>query len=174
MRITEFLNLQFCCRALNLLLAISTAVFSFSPRTQAQTETVIHSFSDGATDGGFPGYGLSFDTAGNLWGTAGSGGPGGVGEVFQLVPTSVEAGPTTRSSASPNGPLADSLPRPSFSTLSGTPMARQCSEETVEAVVRAISAATYSSFLPVRTAGSKQSSTASQAEPTAENPRGIL
>jgi uncharacterized repeat protein (TIGR03803 family) len=51
----------------------------------AGTETVLHSFTGGA-DGAFPQAGLIQDAAGNLYGTASSGGPGGFGVVFRLTP----------------------------------------------------------------------------------------
>ena len=50
---------------------------------QAQTYTVLHSFSGGG-DGSFPSAGLTIDAAGNLYGTAYFGGNGN-GTVFELV-----------------------------------------------------------------------------------------
>jgi hypothetical protein len=47
------------------------------------TEKVLHHFT--GTDGGFPAAGLIFDTAGNLYGTAGLGANGN-GVVFKLTP----------------------------------------------------------------------------------------
>ncbi len=49
---------------------------------QAQTLTVLHSFTDGA-DGGNPGAGLTMDRAGNLYGTA-SGIYANIGSAFEL------------------------------------------------------------------------------------------
>jgi uncharacterized repeat protein (TIGR03803 family) len=50
-------------------------------------ETVLYSFTDGA-DGWEPGFGnLVFDQAGNLYGTASSGGANGGGVVFKLAPS---------------------------------------------------------------------------------------
>jgi uncharacterized repeat protein (TIGR03803 family) len=49
------------------------------------TESVLHSFTRGA-DGGFPFAGLTFDAAGNLYGTTVVGGANGAGVVFQLAP----------------------------------------------------------------------------------------
>jgi len=54
-----------------------------TPVAQAQTFTVIHNFSSG-NDGANPRGGLSMDRAGNLYGTAGSGGTYGAGTVFKL------------------------------------------------------------------------------------------
>ncbi len=51
----------------------------------AWTESVLHSFTDGA-DGGLLFGGLTFDPAGNLYGTTYSGGTYGYGVVFQLTP----------------------------------------------------------------------------------------
>ena len=50
---------------------------------QAQTFNVIHSFTNGP-DGAIPYAGLTMDAAGNLYGTAFSGGTGHVGTVFKL------------------------------------------------------------------------------------------
>jgi uncharacterized repeat protein (TIGR03803 family) len=50
------------------------------------TETVVHNFGSG-TDGVTPIAGLTFDPAGNLYGTTEVGGPSNVGTVFQLLPT---------------------------------------------------------------------------------------
>jgi uncharacterized repeat protein (TIGR03803 family) len=50
----------------------------------AQTETVIHTFS--GTDGELPILGLTFDSAGNLYGVTAQGGSSNNGTVFQLVP----------------------------------------------------------------------------------------
>ena len=50
---------------------------------QAQTYTVIHTFTGGG-DGAYPVVGLTMDAAGNLYGTAGEGGSTGNGTVFKL------------------------------------------------------------------------------------------
>jgi uncharacterized repeat protein (TIGR03803 family) len=49
------------------------------------TETVLHNFGIG-TDGALPSSGLTFDTAGNLYGTTFVGGAPGYGTVFELLP----------------------------------------------------------------------------------------
>jgi len=49
------------------------------------TQTVLYSFGTG-TDGTVPVGGVSFDSAGNLYGTTSEGGADGNGTVFQLVP----------------------------------------------------------------------------------------
>src|SRR5208337_2955021 len=63
-------------------------VFELSPSKHGWTETVLHSFAGGTTDGGGPGAGVIFDTAGNLYGTTYAGGTGscsnGCGTVFEL------------------------------------------------------------------------------------------
>jgi uncharacterized repeat protein (TIGR03803 family) len=69
-------------------------VFELSPSNGQWTESVLHAFNQ--KDGAWPWYArLSFDTAGNLYGTTSSGGNqdcnggnnSGCGEVFQLVPS---------------------------------------------------------------------------------------
>ena len=50
------------------------------------TEKVLHSFGDG-TDGAHPQTGLTFDAAGNLYGTTSMGGAYGYGTMFELTPT---------------------------------------------------------------------------------------
>jgi uncharacterized repeat protein (TIGR03803 family) len=52
---------------------------------QAQTFTVLHDFTRGK-DGASPDVGLSIDGAGNLFGTANSGGSAGFGTAFELAP----------------------------------------------------------------------------------------
>jgi uncharacterized repeat protein (TIGR03803 family) len=59
------------------------------------TETIIHNFVGGATDGSAPYASVAFDKAGNLYGTTYTGGPGncyfnfpGCGTVYQLSPNS--------------------------------------------------------------------------------------
>jgi uncharacterized repeat protein (TIGR03803 family) len=52
---------------------------------QAQTFTVLHDFTRGK-DGASPQVGLSIDGAGNLFGTANSGGSAGFGTAFELTP----------------------------------------------------------------------------------------
>jgi len=50
------------------------------------TEHVLYSFQNGS-DGRYPGTGLVFDSAGNLYGTTSDGGSGGGGTVFELSPS---------------------------------------------------------------------------------------
>ena len=57
-------------------------VFELSPSGSGWVETILHSFAD--NDGRFPNS-LVFDKAGNLYGTAGSGGLPGFGTVFELL-----------------------------------------------------------------------------------------
>lgn len=60
-------------------------VFEVSPGQNGQwTETVLHEFT--GTDGANPSGGVVFDSAGNLYGTAGYGGANGTGVVFELSP----------------------------------------------------------------------------------------
>ena len=51
------------------------------------SETVVHSFT-GVPDGANPECAVTFDSKGNLYGTADEGGPAGWGTVFRMTPTS--------------------------------------------------------------------------------------
>jgi uncharacterized repeat protein (TIGR03803 family) len=62
-------------------------VFKLTP---TGTETVLHSFAGGPTDGSESFSGLIRDTAGNLYGTLFSGGAHGSGVVFKLSPSGAE------------------------------------------------------------------------------------
>jgi uncharacterized repeat protein (TIGR03803 family) len=53
---------------------------------KTRTETVLYGFTGGA-DGSLPSAGMIRDSAGNLYGTAGSGGASGAGVVFKLDTT---------------------------------------------------------------------------------------
>jgi hypothetical protein len=62
-------------------------IFRLAPPSEpggAWTEAVLYDFT--GPDGEFPAGGLLFDKAGNLYGTAQSGGPAGGGIVFELTP----------------------------------------------------------------------------------------
>jgi len=50
------------------------------------TESLLHYFKPNGIDGTFPSGSLTFDSAGNLYGTTANGGSAGHGTVFQLVP----------------------------------------------------------------------------------------
>ena len=52
------------------------------------TEEILHSFTDNGTDGTLPVDGLSFDSAGNLYGTTSFGGAYNFGTVFELTRSS--------------------------------------------------------------------------------------
>jgi len=54
------------------------------------TETVLHSFAGGTTDGEYPLAGLLRDSAGNLYGTTQGGGPVSAGTVFKIDNTGAE------------------------------------------------------------------------------------
>jgi uncharacterized repeat protein (TIGR03803 family) len=61
-------------------------VFKLKPRPDGTwRESVLYSFKGGASDGYDPQAGLTFDNAGNLYGTASLDGSGGSGAVFQLM-----------------------------------------------------------------------------------------
>ena len=62
-------------------------VFKLSP---TGTETILHSFTGGTSDGSGPLAGLIIDNAGNLYGTTPSGGTKGDGTVFKVSPTGTE------------------------------------------------------------------------------------
>jgi uncharacterized repeat protein (TIGR03803 family) len=72
-------------RGLALTVAIAILTLALSVATQAQTETVIYSFRGGFNPN-FPVHGLVFDAAGNLYGTAVTGGPDDIGAVYELSP----------------------------------------------------------------------------------------
>ena len=62
-----------------------SGLWTIAPAAQAQTFTVLHSFS--GSDGSYPLSTLIFDRAGNLYGTTEYGGASGQGVVFQLKHT---------------------------------------------------------------------------------------
>jgi len=63
-------------------------VFQLTPGSNGKwTQNVIHTFT-GGNDGGLPMAGLTFDSAGNLYGTTSGNGAKGHGVVFQLKPGS--------------------------------------------------------------------------------------
>jgi len=74
---------QFNSRFYSLALGTILGILSLQP-AQAQTFTVLHHFTGGA-DGGNPWAGLTMDRAGNLYGTASSGGTHLSGTVFKLT-----------------------------------------------------------------------------------------
>jgi uncharacterized repeat protein (TIGR03803 family) len=65
------------------------------PTGGAWTETVLHTFTGGTTDGRAPEAGLIFDRAGNLYGTTAYGGTSNLGIVFELTPPASGSGPWT-------------------------------------------------------------------------------
>jgi len=70
-------------------------VFELSPPSGGNgpwTETVLYTFT-GGSDGGVPYASLTFDTAGNLYGTTSGGGSSTYGVVFELGPPSDEKSP---------------------------------------------------------------------------------
>jgi len=60
-------------------------VFELMPSNGAWTAIVLHNFTSGS-DGASPLSGLIFDTKGNLFGTAASGGASGFGVIFETTP----------------------------------------------------------------------------------------
>lgn len=75
-----------CC------LLVALALFAGAPSAFAQTETQLYRFGAVANDGSKPGSRFVKDAAGNLYGTATTGGTTGHGTVFQLVPPSGGSG----------------------------------------------------------------------------------
>jgi uncharacterized repeat protein (TIGR03803 family) len=70
----------------------SGVVFKLAPNGSSWSETVLYSFKSGS-DGAYPLSDLSFDSAGNLYGTTSAGGGSscgysGCGSLFKLTPTS--------------------------------------------------------------------------------------
>jgi uncharacterized repeat protein (TIGR03803 family) len=63
-------------------------VFKLSP---TGTETILHFFAGGTTDGQNPQGALVMDSAGNLYGTTQYGGAGGSGTVFKIAPDGTES-----------------------------------------------------------------------------------
>jgi uncharacterized repeat protein (TIGR03803 family) len=61
-------------------------VFELTPNGGGYTESVIYSFAGGTADGAKPYAALISDSRGDLFGTTSSGGTGGNGVVFELIP----------------------------------------------------------------------------------------
>jgi hypothetical protein len=61
------------------------SVFSLAPSGKTWRYTDLHDFTGGA-DGGYPGGGVVFDSAGNLFGTAVLGGANGDGVLYEVMP----------------------------------------------------------------------------------------
>lgn len=78
-------------------------IFQLVPPTEGGTwtENILYEFTDQNDDGGFPSdSGVTFDSAGALYGTTGGGGKNRNGTVFQLTPPSAGVGPWTINSVS--------------------------------------------------------------------------
>jgi uncharacterized repeat protein (TIGR03803 family) len=62
-------------------------VFELTPAGSGEwTETILYNFGGSNTDGAGPAGGLTFDSAGNLYGATRAGGTTGFGTVYQLIP----------------------------------------------------------------------------------------
>ena len=61
-------------------------VFKLTRTSNGWSESLLYSFS-GGNDGEFPENGVTFDRAGNLYGTTSAGGSNGYGTVFELSPS---------------------------------------------------------------------------------------
>ena len=62
-------------------------VYELSPSSGGWSSRVLHSFSAGYGDGGWPNAGLIMDAAGNLYGATAGGGSGYSGTAFELSPS---------------------------------------------------------------------------------------
>ena len=62
------------------------AVYKLTRNGDSWTESVLHSFSD-SNDGRYPEAGITFDAAGNLYGTTPAGGTDDYGTVYELSPS---------------------------------------------------------------------------------------
>lgn len=69
-----------------------TSVYQLSPCGNTWTLSILHDINS-AADGTFPYGGVTFDSAGHLWGTATGGGLFGDGLVFELTPPLAGTGP---------------------------------------------------------------------------------
>jgi len=65
-------------------------VFELKPKTGGGwSEKVLYYFQNSGTDGNYPQASVTFDAAGNLYGTTVGGGAAGYGTAFELLPTKV-------------------------------------------------------------------------------------
>jgi uncharacterized repeat protein (TIGR03803 family) len=70
------------------LMLLAVAFFPFGKQAQAQTVSVLYSFTNAPGDGAYPEAGLIKDASGNLYGTTAVGGNFSNGTVFELVNSS--------------------------------------------------------------------------------------
>jgi uncharacterized repeat protein (TIGR03803 family) len=84
------------------------------------TETVLHSFAGGSTDGADPKAGVILDGTGNLYGTTFAGGYGGKGTAFKLDTTNAETVLYNFTGGSDGGNPFGGLTRGTDGTLYGT------------------------------------------------------
>src|ERR1700722_4529662 len=92
------------------------------PRAQAQTFSVVHNFT-GASDGANPLNGLTLDAAGNLYGTASSGGASYNGVVFKISTSGVQTGLHNFNGGTDGGNPEGGLVTDKAGNLYGTTMA---------------------------------------------------
>lgn len=63
-------------------------VFELTPSASGEwSETILHGFASGRSDGDDPESGVTFDSAGNLYGTTFLGGDAGYGTLYELTPS---------------------------------------------------------------------------------------
>jgi uncharacterized repeat protein (TIGR03803 family) len=94
-------------------------VVAATPRAQAQTFSVLHSFT-GGSDGGTPLAGFAIDTAGTLYGTTSTGGASGIGTVFKISAEGTETVLHSFSSGTDGANPQGSLLRDAAGDLYGT------------------------------------------------------
>lgn len=78
---------QQTCAVISRVLTAAAIVVTLAMGAWAQTETILHTFTNGS-DGGSPYAGLAIDSKGNLYGTAQLGGSASAGAVFEISPSS--------------------------------------------------------------------------------------
>jgi uncharacterized repeat protein (TIGR03803 family) len=109
-------------RAASTALALAVLIGSMlvaTTSTQAQTFTVLHSFT-GRPDGQGPGGGVVRDAAGNLYGTTDMGGPSNAGTVFKVDATGKEIVLYGFTGGADGGGLPAGLVRDAAGSLYGT------------------------------------------------------
>ena len=119
-------------------------VFKIDP---SNTESVIHSFAGGSSDGASPQAGLIRDSAGNLYGTTSQGGGGEVGgTVFKIGPTGTETILYTFTGGTDGGEPLASLVRDKKGNLYGTTSAITTTFGTIFEIAKAGTFSTLYSF----------------------------
>jgi hypothetical protein len=74
-------------------LAPDGSVFELSPLVQGWSETILYAFPQYLYDAGYSSAGVTFDSAGNLYGTSQNGGTSYKGTAFKIMPPAVQGSP---------------------------------------------------------------------------------